>query len=1517
MRTSDTSDTSTTSTTGFSSSSILSSNDDELSFLRRNPVKRWVFSLFALYSYVYSVLPIQHIIYRLSFFIRCLQVICAGFYWGDTILYPTEAKTYPVAILGSVFSRLIPVSSTTSAIQVFGWIYSAVIVVYIIFIGSISYYFKKKSTVPFVIPRILSVTLEFIDMIPQPFAFAAIFHLYSLPNATSTQYVEASIILVCFTVMVFVSFNINKASIFFFPSSLPLIFQNQNANMMNLVSFMCGLAELEANTTNTIASYIAAVLVPVFCVLCCVNVLYFGIIINKPRKIILMASFGMSFVASIFAIVFKILKKAVPDYLIAITFLVFIIIALIYYFVENGSASRNLSELDDYEADPSLLSHHKFLFPLFHKITRGFTFSHHYCLSYNIFKDLIQQHPSNMNLIIIYAKLLVIYPEEFNQLSWIYHHLKIAEKRSTASFFVESQIQTILMRRESILSVSLKKKLAAIGQLTATAKLRMRNAWETILSGNMTDLESLFNSVYKSIGQLDVKFMYILNYHSNNQYAIMAYANYQKEILANIAESESLKEKVKNLQSGHMENVDQIYIFGRYSFPFLPLHPLFSNTKDNRFSVQNAIQLDDQGLMNNDLAQSLDSDEETQSRLRMSIDNIHLPSLRWTIFLHVLLLILFIGVPTILGISMVSYVETRVTEPTNLVSSISELELEMVSITAMVIHLIGERVNTFKDPCSLEYTQQDGSVSPLIGGSCQTGSMVDSMIEKIIIRLQEIAKAKITTYDTAQFTEALQLLFTPMTSYQVYSSETNYTIENQSLEFIIMDIVQNAITISKSPSLTLVYRHIFSFISNFQNYQDGLNSASDLMMDFLKHQTTSLSAALFYAMIVLCIVLPIIMIIVIFICAKWMSNQKIKVYSCFHALPKTILSKMIEKMNTQTDSRDDDATEKPDQVDVERLHIEEKTIAILRSGEMNSDQTKKAQIFFYTFILVVLTIANIVVICLWYMNSLSNYNQMTPQIHEVIHSFSFAYQAVISLNVLAIFQRFPMASDIVKPNLLKSVMDYFLTNAQAHFKVMTFGDPDEDIDPIYGFISSDSDKFRNKDCDVLGENLTSYQIMKCSDEISRFMKMLDLTRRVITLQLNVNDSIDVNSTDFNLLWFFSTENILGEIIFPLFFEVSNALQKASSKTKDEMVIESVVIFVIALIIVIIYCISLLKATDEVKMILYQLLHAPAQSILQSDYIMTILSGDFTTKARSGQAVDDAAFEEVAEHFPDGIAVIEGDQLTNMNKFANEFFGGSHEIPADVDFNYARGNFSKEFLLEIGEKSAIASIQKFGTKVYLIMKDNTNIKAMENELQAEKERHNELIKVMLPSKMADLILADNPNEAFSVQSATIAVISVPSATIDQLLDIHTKLSVNVQTKYATIASVDIVGSHLVASAGIFETVSQSERHANDAISFAVEALKTAKAVCGNDAETRIGVATGGPVYIGVIDIGRPFFEVCGETVEFAEEIAAKAPTNVVHTTRAVYELIYGRGFQIKERGEVNLGRFGTIVSYTVT
>ena len=116
------------------------------------------------------------------------------------------------------------------------------------------------------------------------------------------------------------------------------------------------------------------------------------------------------------------------------------------------------------------------------------------------------------------------------------------------------------MRRESSLSSELKKKLVSVQNIIETAKIPMKNAWETALSGSNVDYSPLFLSISKVISQIDLKFCYLQNFHSNNQYSVASYVNYQREIKANLELSLALSSKVRNLQKGRF---DLAYLFGR------------------------------------------------------------------------------------------------------------------------------------------------------------------------------------------------------------------------------------------------------------------------------------------------------------------------------------------------------------------------------------------------------------------------------------------------------------------------------------------------------------------------------------------------------------------------------------------------------------------------------------------------------------------------------------------------------------------------------------------------------------------------------------------------------------------------------------------------------------------------------------------------------------------------------------------------------------------------------------------
>jgi class 3 adenylate cyclase len=84
------------------------------------------------------------------------------------------------------------------------------------------------------------------------------------------------------------------------------------------------------------------------------------------------------------------------------------------------------------------------------------------------------------------------------------------------------------------------------------------------------------------------------------------------------------------------------------------------------------------------------------------------------------------------------------------------------------------------------------------------------------------------------------------------------------------------------------------------------------------------------------------------------------------------------------------------------------------------------------------------------------------------------------------------------------------------------------------------------------------------------------------------------------------------------------------------------------------------------------------------------------------------------------------------------------------------------------------------------------------------------------------------------------------------------------------------------------------------------------------EIRVGINTGGPIVAGVLcgGVGKPTFEILGPSINMAQQMEHHGVPMQVHVSRAVYELIYGDQFIVKERGQIEVNS-GTVVTYLVT
>jgi hypothetical protein len=64
------------------------------------------------------------------------------------------------------------------------------------------------------------------------------------------------------------------------------------------------------------------------------------------------------------------------------------------------------------------------------------------------------------------------------------------------------------------------------------------------------------------------------------------------------------------------------------------------------------------------------------------------------------------------------------------------------------------------------------------------------------------------------------------------------------------------------------------------------------------------------------------------------------------------------------------------------------------------------------------------------------------------------------------------------------------------------------------------------------------------------------------------------------------------------------------------------------------------------------------------------------------------------------------------------------------------------------------------------------------------------------------------------------------------------------------------------------------------------------------------------------VGKPTFEILGPSINMVQQMEHHGVPMQVHVSRAVYELIYGDQFVVKERGQIEVNN-GTVVTYLVT
>jgi class 3 adenylate cyclase len=230
-------------------------------------------------------------------------------------------------------------------------------------------------------------------------------------------------------------------------------------------------------------------------------------------------------------------------------------------------------------------------------------------------------------------------------------------------------------------------------------------------------------------------------------------------------------------------------------------------------------------------------------------------------------------------------------------------------------------------------------------------------------------------------------------------------------------------------------------------------------------------------------------------------------------------------------------------------------------------------------------------------------------------------------------------------------------------------------------------------------------------------------------------------------------------------------------------------------------------------------------------------------------------------------------------------------------------------------------------VLLQLSDLTEQKLREEVLERDVSHVRSMLERVIPASVVKQLADGQESLAFAVQSASVGWVrlSIPALelnTNDPFGGIHKVYDLfNAwMDSFSQLVRVSVFAYEYVFAGGVFTQTNKPEKHAEEATRFALKILESIaeiRAALGNQVTLFIGLATGGPLIGGVMNARRAMFDLIGNPVDLAKELAATAIEGQLQVTRSVYELVYIHNFTVIERGDVRLSSGKVAHTYLIT
>ncbi|XP_045061794.1 guanylate cyclase soluble subunit beta-2 [Coregonus clupeaformis] len=216
-----------------------------------------------------------------------------------------------------------------------------------------------------------------------------------------------------------------------------------------------------------------------------------------------------------------------------------------------------------------------------------------------------------------------------------------------------------------------------------------------------------------------------------------------------------------------------------------------------------------------------------------------------------------------------------------------------------------------------------------------------------------------------------------------------------------------------------------------------------------------------------------------------------------------------------------------------------------------------------------------------------------------------------------------------------------------------------------------------------------------------------------------------------------------------------------------------------------------------------------------------------------------------------------------------------------------------------------------------------LRILSRHLEVEKKKTETLLYAMLPRHVANQLKEGKRVEAGEFQVCTILFSDVvtftnicaacePIQIVNMLNSMYSKF--DRLTSVHDVYKVETIGDAYMVVGGVpIPADSHAERVANFALGMRIAAREVTNPITGQPIQIRVGLHTG-PVLAGVVGDKMPRYCLFGDTVNTASRMESHGVPDHIHLSPSTYSALEDKGFDILERGEIQVKGKGLMTTY---